>query len=115
MDSRDRLNLTLPNLTSPKDCHPIVNSQGKLQGAGPPKRVRIVWTTGWVEPGDNGMMVIILGLWSQLLNLGWVPGQMSPGLVLCGFTWTCVLPGLVLPVPKKSSLTPTGLVLPETL
>ena len=29
--------------------------------SGPRKRVRIVWTAGWVEPGDKGMMVIILG------------------------------------------------------
>ena len=31
----------------------MVNSEG----------VRIVWTAGWVEPGDKGMMVTILGLW----------------------------------------------------
>ena len=39
----------------------MVNSKGKLQGEGPPKRVRIVWTAGWVEPGDKWMMVTILG------------------------------------------------------
>ena len=39
--------------------HPMVNSKGKLQGKGPPKRVRIVWTAGWVEPGDKWMMVTI--------------------------------------------------------
>ena len=39
------------------------NFQGKLRGEGPPKRVRIVWTAGWVEPGDKGTMVTILGLW----------------------------------------------------
>ena len=35
----------------------MVNSQGKLQGEGPPKRVLIVWTAGWVEPGDKWMVV----------------------------------------------------------
>ena len=40
----------------------MVNFLGKLRGEGPPKRVRIVWTAGWVEPGDNLMMVTILHL-----------------------------------------------------
>ena len=44
----------------------MVNSKGKLRGEGSPKRVRIVWTAGWVVPGDNGMVVTILTLW-------WVP------------------------------------------
>ena len=39
----------------------MLNFQGKLRGEGPPKRVRIVWTAGWVEPGDKWMMVTILG------------------------------------------------------
>ena len=37
----------------------MVNSQGKLRGEGPPKRMRIVWTDGWVEPGDKWMVTII--------------------------------------------------------
>ena len=39
----------------------MVNSYGKLRGEGPPKRMWIVWTDGWVEPGDMWMMVTILG------------------------------------------------------
>ena len=63
------------------------NFQGKLRGEGPPKRVRIVWTADWVEPGDKWMMGLSLGdglaaitqRWSpsstyqQLLTLWWVP------------------------------------------
>ena len=41
----------------------MLNFQGKLRGEGPPKRVWIVWTAGWVEPGDKWMMVTILGWW----------------------------------------------------
>ena len=37
------------------------NDMGKLQGECPAKRVRIVWTAGWVEPGDKWMMMPILG------------------------------------------------------
>ena len=40
----------------------MVNSQGKLRGEGPPKRMRIVWTDGWVEPGDKWMMETIIHL-----------------------------------------------------
>ena len=43
----------------------MVNSKGKLREDGPPKRVRIVWTAGWVEPGDKG----ILSSYQQLLTL----------------------------------------------
>ena len=32
----------------------MLNSQGKLRGEGPPKRMRIVWIDCWVEPGDGG-------------------------------------------------------------
>ena len=32
--------------------------------------MQIVWTTGWVEPGDKGMVTIIP--YQQLLTLGWV-------------------------------------------
>ena len=39
----------------------MVNSWGKLRGEGPRKRVLIVWTAGWVEPGAKWMMVTILG------------------------------------------------------
>ena len=39
----------------------MVNSQGQLRGEGPPKRMRIVWTDGWVEPGDKWMMETTLG------------------------------------------------------
>ena len=37
----------------------MVNFQGKLWGEGPPKRVWIVWTAGWVEPVDKWMITII--------------------------------------------------------
>ena len=39
----------------------MVKSQGELQGEGPPKRMRSVWTEGWVEPGNKWMMETILG------------------------------------------------------
>ena len=40
-----------------------LSPHGKLlrKGEGPAKRVWIVWTAGWVEPGDKWMMVTILG------------------------------------------------------
>ena len=38
-----------------------LSTQGKLRGEGPPKRMRIVWTDGWVEPGDKWMMETTLG------------------------------------------------------
>ena len=38
----------------------MVNSKGKLKGETPLNQVRIVWTTGWVEPCDKWMMVTIL-------------------------------------------------------
>ena len=37
----------------------MVKSKGKLRGEGSPKRVRIVWTAGWVKPDDKWMMVTI--------------------------------------------------------
>ena len=37
------------------DGHP---AHGKLHWDGPPKQVWIVWTAGWVEPGDKWMMVL---------------------------------------------------------
>ena len=40
----------------------MVKSKGKLEGEGSTKRVRIVWTAGWVEPGDKWMMVTIINL-----------------------------------------------------
>ena len=40
----------------------MVNSKGKLRGEGPPKRVRIVWTAGCVEPGVKWMMATIIPL-----------------------------------------------------
>ena len=65
----------------------MVNS--KLQGEGPHKQVRIVWTAAWVEPGDKWVIVTILVTitqgWSPLspyqplLTLYWVLGQMRPG------------------------------------
>ena len=39
-----------------------LHSLGKLREEGPPKRVRIVWTAGGVEPGDKGMIVTIIPL-----------------------------------------------------
>ena len=35
----------------------MVISKGKLRGDTPPNRVWIMWTAGWVEPGDEWMSV----------------------------------------------------------
>ena len=52
----------------PMDGHPMVNSWGKIRG--PPKRLRILWTAGWVEPGDKWMMLTIL---VAAITQGWSP------------------------------------------
>ena len=56
----------------------------KIQGEGPPNRVWIVWTAGWVEPGDKWMMVTILGspssTYQQLLTLCRVTADCSKSI-----------------------------------
>ena len=38
----------------------MVNFHEKLRGEGPRKRMRIVGTDGWVEPGDKWMMMTLI-------------------------------------------------------
>ena len=52
----------------PMGGHPMVNSWGKIRG--PPKRLRILWTAGWVEPGHKWMMLTIL---VAAITQGWSP------------------------------------------
>ena len=43
------------------------------------------WTAGWVEPGDEGMMVTILGLWpcgpnTRMVTIIPLPAAPNPGV-----------------------------------
>ena len=78
-----------------KDGHPGVHSKGKFWGEGPIKQVRIMWTSGWVEPGNKWMMAAIghiprmvtiihflsacVGTWTKITLKNDHPGKMPPG------------------------------------
>ena len=54
---------TLPysTLPSPTPTYPRLNLTLSNLTYGPPNRVRIMWTAGWVESGDKWMMMTTLG------------------------------------------------------